>query len=192
MKEQWKQIDGFNYKVSNFGRVRSLDRFQNFPLFAKGNKSGDKTSLTPILRKGKVLVLIKNNQGYLCVGLHKNKKQHYRLVHRLVAEAFIPNISKYPQVNHRDSDKQNNHVSNLEWCTPLENMLHNSRVGSHSKLNRAIFVSNSKLSKEDVKNIFTYKNSNPKVPNKTIAFNYSVSRRSIDRLLKGQSYKWLS
>lgn len=192
MKERWKQITGFNYKVSNFGRVRSLDKFQDFPLFAKGNRSGDKISLTPILRKGKELMLIKNNQGYLCVGLYKDKKRYYKLVHRLVAETFLSDKGQNTQINHVDSDKQNNKLDNLEWCTPLENMLHTSLVGTHSKLSRSVFVNNSKLSKENITDIFTYKKNNPKIPNRVIADKYGVSRRSIDRLLKGQSYKWLT
>lgn len=191
MKEQWKQIKGFNYEVSNLGKIRSLDKFQDFPLFAKGNKGGDKTSITPVLIKGKDLKLTPSRQGYLCVGLYLNKKNYYKLVHRIVAETFIPNPKNKPQINHKDSNKHNNCVDNLEWCTPLENMLHASTVGNHSKLHRSVFVNNSKLSKKDIKNIVIIKKEQ-KISNEKIANKYNVSRRSIDRLLRGESYKWLT
>lgn len=65
-----------------------------------------------------------NHKGYPCVVLHKNCKANSKLVHRLVAIAFIPNPDKLPQVNHKDTNKQNNHVSNLEWITNEDNMRH--------------------------------------------------------------------
>ena len=68
------------------------------------------------------------NNGYLRVSLSNGKVKHKRfLVHRLVAQVFIPNPNKFPQVNHLDQNKQNNDASNLEWCTPLDNLKH-SRV----------------------------------------------------------------
>lgn len=64
-----------------------------------------------------------SNTGYLRVSLSNNDVKHKRfLVHRLVAETFIPNPNNYPQVNHKDENKTNNCVENLEWCTPLYNL----------------------------------------------------------------------
>ncbi len=94
-KEVWKDIQGFEglYEISNYGNVRSL-------------KFG----------KIKLLKPAKNKFGYYHVILCKNgQKKEYR-VHRLVANAFIPNPLNYPQINHKDENKLNNKVENLEWC----------------------------------------------------------------------------
>lgn len=69
------------------------------------------------------------NSGYLKLTLRKNNKQYNKTVHRLVAEAFIPNPDNKLQVNHIDGDKQNNNVNNLEWCTKSENMKHAFKTG---------------------------------------------------------------
>lgn len=68
-----------------------------------------------------------NAQGYVQVNLHKDGKCRTHMVHRLVAEAFIPNPEDKPQVNHIDEDKENNRVSNLEWVTHQENCSHGTR-----------------------------------------------------------------
>lgn len=90
-------------EVSSFGRVKSL------------NGRWDKT---PRIMKLRI------KAGYLQVGFHKGGNVKYFLVHRLVAQAFIPNPESKPQVNHIDGDKLNNHMSNLEWCTQSENQNH--------------------------------------------------------------------
>lgn len=104
--EQWKDIEGYDgmYQVSDLGRVRS-------------KKYGD----------WRVLRVQKHNCGYLKVSLHKDTKQKSVYVHRLVAQAFIPNDDKRKTIiNHiDDSDKQNNRVSNLEWCDYQYNNTYN-------------------------------------------------------------------
>ena len=69
-----------------------------------------------------------NGYGYLRVGLYANGKQYWKQVHRLVAEAFIPNPNHLPQVNHIDGNRKNNFVENLEWCTNQENIRHSFNV----------------------------------------------------------------
>ena len=98
LKVEWKLIEGFDgiYSVSNYGEVRN-------------NKTGR-------LMKQK-----KNEKGYLRLGLRKNGKTKCMRVHRLVAQAFIPNPDNKPDVNHIDFDKENNCVNNLEWVTCKEN-----------------------------------------------------------------------
>ena len=100
MNEEWRDIEGYEglYQVSNLGRVRSLN--------CRGHK-GCIGILTPRL----------DGKGYEMVALYKEGKARNTKVHRLVAQAFIPNPNNYPQVNHKDEDKTNNNVDNLEWCT---------------------------------------------------------------------------
>ncbi|WP_343342471.1 NUMOD4 domain-containing protein [Terrisporobacter petrolearius] len=90
----WKDIKGYEglYQVSNFGQVYSLKRKKYIKAYV-------------------------DKDGYLRVGLSKNGKQKGYIVHRLVATAYIPNPNNYPMINHRDETRQNNKVSNLEWCT---------------------------------------------------------------------------
>lgn len=98
MEEIWKDIEGYpNYQVSNMGRVKSLNY--------KCTKSE------------KILKTHPQRGGYLLVKLsYKDKPKQFQ-VHRLVAQAFLPNTDNLPQVNHKDKNKQNNCVENLEWCT---------------------------------------------------------------------------
>lgn len=122
--EIWKDISGYEgeYKVSNFGRVKSMRREMHYI-----NRYGKQTST---FTKEKILSPSQTGQGwskncgYLSVSLYDKKLA----VHRLVAEAFIPNPDKKPQVNHKDGNKQNNTVSNLEWVSERENSLHSYYV----------------------------------------------------------------
>lgn len=105
--EEWRDIKDYKgiYQISNKGRVKSLNRIDS-----RGNKVNEK-----ILRPGK-----RNN--YLYVRLCKDGKFKDYRIHRLVAEAFIPNPDNLPVVNHKDEDKSNNCVENLEWCTQEYNV----------------------------------------------------------------------
>ena len=107
MEEIWKDIVGYEgyYQVSNFGNVRSLDRYVK-------NQMG-----TLSLRKGKITKQRYDKDGYKQVYLCKHGNVKYYFVHRLVAEAFITNPNNYPIINHKDEVKDNNCVDNLEWCT---------------------------------------------------------------------------
>jgi hypothetical protein len=102
--------EGF-YEVSSDGRVFSLDRVV-------------KTGRGPGIRKAKELRINPNTKGYASVSLCVNYKQVYRRVHRLVAEAFIENPHGYPEVNHKNANRMDARVENLEWCTSSQNKLH--------------------------------------------------------------------
>lgn len=105
-KEIWADIDGYSglYQVSNIGRIKSL-----------GGKSNHNSEM--IMKQQEIL-------GYMSVTLTKDSVQKMYKVHRLVANAFIDNSDSKPQVNHKDGNKKNNIVSNLEWVTPSENSKH--------------------------------------------------------------------
>lgn len=107
--ELFKDVKGYEelYQVSNLGRVKSLPKIV-------GRR----------LRGETVLAQQRSRHGYYMVDLCTNGKRFNASVHRLVAEAFIPNPDNKPCVNHIDGDKANNCVDNLEWCTHSENQLH--------------------------------------------------------------------
>ena len=115
--EEWRPVKGWEglYEVSNLGRVRSLDRYVVHKTIVKKNYTK--------LMKGRILSQTINSQNkYLTVGLHDGGSYRCVRVHRLVAEAFIPNPDNLPEVNHKDEDKSNNKVDNLEWCDRAYNM----------------------------------------------------------------------
>ncbi len=85
------------------------------------------------LKSRRILKPSLNENGYLYVSLWKDKKGHTRIVHRLVAEAYIPNPQNKPFVNHIDANRANPHKDNLEWCTQSENIQHAYRIGNKSQ-----------------------------------------------------------
>ena len=120
MEEEWKDIDGYEgyYQVSNFGRVKSLDRYvkdtkRNCFNFVKGRIMSPSSA---------------DKKHYMEVNLSKNNKVTHYLVHRLVAQAFIPNPNNLPQVNHKDENRENNRADNLEWCTAEYNTNYGTRA----------------------------------------------------------------
>lgn len=112
--EVWKNVDGYKglYQVSNLGDIKSLDKIVK----CKGNNTR--------ISKGKILKQIIKKTGYSQVVLYKNNIRKYISTHRIVAQAFIPNPNNKSCVNHIDGNKLNNNISNLEWCTHIENMNH--------------------------------------------------------------------
>ena len=117
--EVWRDIEGYEwfYQVSNFGRVRSLGRKDSIDHF----------------RHGKFLKSSPDRKGYRYIELCKCGQRRKYKVHRLVAQAFIPNPHNLPEVNHIDHDVANNRVENLEWCTTEYNLLHRRRIGRACK-----------------------------------------------------------
>ena len=121
MKEQiWKEVIGFEglYQVNQLAVVRSIDR----QVYHQWNNSYHQ-------KPGKILSTRINNCGYVSVRLSKGGKTFTRFVHRLMAEAFIPNPLNKKYTNHRDGKKLNNTLENLEWVTHSENMKHAYSMG---------------------------------------------------------------
>ena len=102
--ETFVKIDGFEkYEVSNLGKVRNI-------------------------KSGRIIKTFLHHNGYLTYGLYENNKQKQLSLHRIIAIAFIDNHEEKPCVNHIDENKLNNDLSNLEWCTAKENMIHGTRI----------------------------------------------------------------
>lgn len=124
MHEEWRDIKGYegHYQVSNLGKVKSLDKY-----VAHSRNKNYRTSF----RKGKIISCNDNGRGYLQVHLYKDGKKNRKVkyIHRVVAEAFLENPNAYRFVNHKDLDKSNNSVCNLEWCSHLQNVHHAIRNG---------------------------------------------------------------
>lgn len=108
--EEWRDIKDYEglYQVSNLGRVKSLIFWSNVH--------------KKFFKREKIMKFGRNKQGYLTVVLCKDKIQTGKNVHRLVAEAFIPNPRKLQEINHKDENPSNNCVDNLEWCTHKYNI----------------------------------------------------------------------
>lgn len=132
--EVWKPIIGYEgcYEVSNFGNVRSLPRTVNATW--KNGKKGFYQVDGKILTPKECTRNKKGYQTYLQVCLSVNGVHKYAMIHRLVAEAFLPKQKGRDVVNHKDGDKHNNNVSNLEWVTHQENARHSLDVLSNKVL----------------------------------------------------------
>ncbi len=150
--ERWKDIKGFEgiYEISSFGNV--ISKHNNNIKFLK---------------------LRVNAQGYLFVCL-QNKSRKEKRINRLVAEAFIPNPNSLPEVNHKNGDKANNSISNLEWCTKSHNERHAHTLGL--KNHKGVKNPNSKLNELKVRVIKRLKG---ELPNKEVSSIFGVSESHI-------------
>lgn len=119
--EEWRDIKGYDgkYQISNTGRVKSID-YRN---------TGTSKELS-----------LKCNRGYFEVELCKDGKGKFFKVHRLVAIAFLPNPQNLPCVNHKDENPSNNHVDNLEWCTPRYNSTYGSLPAKYKEWSTPVYL----------------------------------------------------
>lgn len=175
MQEIWKDIKEYSgkYQISNWGNVRKINKDYRSPA-------------------NKILKKQCQYKGYYTIDLHDENGYHKHLIHRLVAEAFIPNPQNKPQVNHKDGDKSNNCVDNLEWCTEKENIVHSIKVlnkkrNTYKQRNAARIVGKTKrkLTLEQAINI---RNEAQKTKRKDLAKKYNVSLSVIDNIVTNKRY----
>lgn len=172
MEEIWKDIDGYEglYQISTLGRVKALAR--DIPGAYKNKEFIKKLS--------------HDMYGYPQVGLSRNSKYSPKKVHRLVAIAFIPNPNGYKEVNHKDENKDNNHVDNLEWCTTQYNLTYGHRLDcARGEKNHK-----HKLSEEQIKEIRkVYVKGGLVFGQSALSKKYGVSHQCIGFIVRNQSWK---
>lgn len=177
MNEIWKEIKNTRgiYWISSLGRVKSIARTTI--------RSGHKMKL-----KERVLRACANNYGYYYVCLHIGEDQKMKRVHRLVAQYFLGNCNDYPYVNHKDLDKSNNKLSNLEWCTQKHNIqhAHANRFIDTAKGSRS---GQSKLMESDVEEMVTLFSSKT---NKELGGMFNVTSSTIRSIRVGNTWSWLT
>jgi len=126
--ENWKDIEGYEgYLISNLGNVKSLEK-----IVRCGRGNGKTIKKEKILKKGI------NSGGYELVVLTRREGKKNFSVHRLVSQTFIPNHENKKEVNHKDGNKLNNNVENLEWCTSSENQIHAFKTGLQKILSKKV------------------------------------------------------
>jgi hypothetical protein len=186
-KEIWKDIPGYEgyYQVSNIGRIKGLERKVPHPTCG-----GEMTVHEKILSLQTTSTQVKQ------VSLSRNGNTKRPSVHRLVAAAFIPNPKKKPCINHKDGDRTNNKVNNLEWCTHSENTIHAYENGLFpDDMNSGSKNGRSKLNEAQVKEIRTrFKKADKQTTfikdiYQELMRDYGVSRSTIRRVIKGTHWQ---
>ena len=176
-KEIWKEglyWEGL-YEVSNMGRVRNIQRWVK-------SKGPGKKFLPVVIRKPQL-----NRYGYPVVCLNGKEKAVLKSIHRMVVEAFIGPIPDGMQVNHKDGNKENNNLDNLEICTGSENQLHRHRVlGQHRGEKHPL----STLKEGDVRRIRSMIGHG--IDDQKIANAHLVSRSTIRNIRIGKVWGWFS
>lgn len=163
MKEIWKDCKANkNYQVSNFGRVRSQE---------------SKDTIGRII-KAKILNYKNiNSRGYCIIRFQLGGKKSNHTVHRLVADAFLANPQELPQINHKDGDKTNNHINNLEWCNNSYNQKHAVDCG----------MTKTTLTKKQVEAI-RYLYFNGDVTQAELAEDFGVVQQQISRIIRKERW----
>lgn len=175
--EEWRPVvDWSAYEVSNFGRVRSVDR-----MVPNGHGYD-------YFMRGRLLTARKNPLGYCIVTLrHGQRERLCPFVHRLVAQSFIRNPESKPYVNHIDCDPSNNHVENLEWCTQAENLAHMDKLGRRVNGMKGRRSPVAALTDADVRSLRDRWVSG-RVSFQKLGHEFGISKRSAMRCAKRESY----
>lgn len=128
------------------------------------------------------------NARYFEVQLHVNHKITHRLIHRLLAEAFIPNPENKPQINHKDGNRRNNALDNLEWCTQSENNKHAHVTGLNIPP-RGEKKRNAKLTAEKVREIRALKG---RLSQAEIGLRFGIAQQYVTKIQRGERWGWLA
>lgn len=178
-EEEWRDVVGYEdyYKVSNLGRVKSAFRY----------KKGRNNNTVPVLEK--ILKNEANHAGYVRVSLCKNSKSKLFLVHRLVAEAFIPNPENKPQVNHKGEkpDTTDNAFWMIEWATNGENQKHAYENNLHPS-KKGAGNSKAKFSEIQVLAIRRLHRINPNISRKGLASKLGVGISCISHIITKRTW----
>lgn len=175
VEELWKPVVGMekDYLVSSRGRVKALGKEWKTGRYGHRRKSDER------------IMNLSKRSGYPQVAVSTSGKKNSYMVHRLVAEAFIPNDENKPYVNHIDGNKANNNVENLEWVTPLENSRHAANEGFYSSGSKHYF---SKLT-EDIVWEIRERAQSEKLSYAELGRQYGVLDTTISKIVRGLSWK---
>ncbi|MDE2217238.1 MAG: NUMOD4 motif-containing HNH endonuclease, partial [Planctomycetota bacterium] len=174
--ENWVPAKGFEwlYLVSDYGRVKSLRTL---------------VEIAPWQLEPKLLSQYVHSDGYIKYTFIKDSKKYYMLAHRLVAENYLTNTENYPVVNHKDGNKTNCHVSNLEWCSQADNIHHayltGLKEGTKGELNHLSVLSSDQVLSID----YMLKQG---IPYSEIAYEFNISPITVSDIKRGKSWSWLT
>ena len=168
--EQFKDIEGYEgkYKVSNTGLVFSVKAMKVLAERRRGPRG-----------------------GYLCCALYKNGIRKEESAHRLVAKAFLENKENYAEVNHKDGNKLNNNVDNLEWCSSEYNRVHARKAGLWEP-NLGVAHGGAKLNEKQVRVIKHMKNIPNRITQKRIGKIFGVGKGTVQAIFAGRQWKHIA
>jgi hypothetical protein len=176
MIEIWKTIDDYpDYQASTFGNIRSID------------KTVERIDGRSMRIKGRILKPEISNAGYFLVSVVKERRSYKKTIHRLIAKTFIKNTKNDKEVNHKDGNKLNNILVNLEWISPKENIQHAIKNGKFKI--QGEFANFAKLKEKDVYEIVDKLRHGVKY--KIISKKYNISKTQIWRIKYKKNWKHL-